>query len=43
LRNKQPEDSDKKKKRIEALLSSEASINEQEVSEYPFNDSDDNY
>lgn len=25
------------------LLSSQASINEQEVSEYPFNDSDDNY
>lgn len=33
----------KKKKRVEALLSSEASIRDLEVSEYPFNDSDDNY
>jgi hypothetical protein len=29
--------------RVDALLSSKASIQENEVSEYPFNDSDDNY
>lgn len=33
----------KKKKRIDALMSSQASIHDNEVSEYPFNDSDDNY
>jgi hypothetical protein len=33
----------KKKRRIEALLSSQASIKDNDASEYPFNDSDDNY
>ena len=37
------DETSKKKKRVEALLSSEASIRDLEVSEYPFNDSDDNY
>ena len=37
------EEATKKKKRGEALLSSEASISDLEVSEDPFNDSDDNY
>jgi hypothetical protein len=33
----------KKKRRVEALLSSQASIKDNDASEYPFNDSDDNY
>jgi hypothetical protein len=33
----------RKKRRVEALLSSQASIQDNDASEYPFNDSDDNY
>ena len=33
----------KKKRRVEALLSSQVSIKDNDASEYPFNDSDDNY
>jgi hypothetical protein len=45
LRNKEPVpgEVDKKRKRVQDLLSSQASIKEGSVSDYPFDDSDDNY